>query len=85
MKDSSRTQGRLICGGAALFGLWFLIAMLQKSYWAIAIPVAVLVFFVLGLTFWVGWTIATIEVEPFDEPEPPQREPAAGTAPDRPA
>ena len=37
--------------------------------WAIALPVAVIVFFVLGLSFWVGYTIATIQVEPFDEGE----------------
>jgi hypothetical protein len=49
---------------------WFLLGLLMKSYWAIAIPVAILVFFVLGLTFWVGYTIATIEVEPYEEVEP---------------
>ncbi len=83
MKDSSRTQGRLICIGAGVLGLWFLVSVLQKSYWALAIPVAIAVFFALGLTFWVGWTIATIEVEPFEDREPPRSEPAAGAAPDR--
>jgi threonine/homoserine efflux transporter RhtA len=67
MKDSSRTQGRLICIGAVVLGLWFLVGLLQKSYWAIALPVAALVAFALGLAFWVGWTIATVRVEP----EPP--------------
>ena len=38
---------------------------------ALAIPVAILVFFVLGLSFWVGYTIATIQVEPFEEAPPP--------------
>jgi hypothetical protein len=83
MKDSSRTQGRLICIAAGVLGLWFLVGLLRESYWALAIPVAVAVLFALGLTFWVGWTIATIEVEPFEDPEPPRPEPAAGTAPDR--
>jgi threonine/homoserine efflux transporter RhtA len=69
MTDSSRTQGGLICVGVAVVGLLFLLGVLSHSYWALAIPVAVLVFFVLGLTFWVGWTIATIRVEP-DEPKP---------------
>ena len=32
-------------------------------------PVAILVFFVLGLSFWVGYTIATIQVEPFEDAE----------------
>ena len=71
MNDSSRTQGGLICIGVVVLGAWFLIALLQQSYWALAIPVAILVFFTLGLTFWIGYTIATIRVEPADDPEPP--------------
>jgi threonine/homoserine efflux transporter RhtA len=67
MKDSSRTQGGLICVAVAILGAWFLLALLQESYWALAIPVALIVFFALGLTFWVGYTIATIQVEPLDE------------------
>jgi len=80
MTDSSRTQGRFICGGAVLVGLWFLAGLLSKSYWALAIPVALVVFFALGLTFWVGWTIATIQIEPFEDDEPL---PPAETSPDR--
>ena len=79
MNDSSRTQGGLICVGVVVLGAWFLVGLLQKSYWAVAIPVAVVVFFALALTFWVGYTIATIEVEPFDEGEPPTEQ-----APERP-
>jgi hypothetical protein len=74
MNDSSRTQGGLICVGAVILGAWFLLGILQKSYWAIALPVAAVVFFALGLTFWVGYTIATIQVEPYQEPEPPGAE-----------
>jgi hypothetical protein len=70
MNDSSRTQGGLICVAVVVIAAWFLLGLLMKSYWAIAIPVAILVFFVLGLTFWVGYTIATIEVEPYEEVEP---------------
>jgi hypothetical protein len=78
MTESSRTQGLLICGGSALAGVLFLIGLLAKSWWAVAIPVGILLAFVLGLTFWVGWTIATIQVEP--EPDP-DAQPAA--APER--
>jgi hypothetical protein len=78
MSDSSRTQGGLICVGAAIVAAWFLLGLLQKSYWALAIPVAALVFFALGLTFWVGYTIATIQVEPFDEPAASEPPPASG-------
>ncbi len=48
MKDSSRTQGGLICVAVAILGAWFLLALLQRSYWALAIPVAAIVFFALG-------------------------------------
>ena len=71
MNDSSRTQGGLICVAVVILGAWFLLGLLSESYWALAIPLAVLVFFALGLTFWVGYTIATIQVDPFDEGEPP--------------
>ena len=69
MSDSSRTQGGLICVGVVILAAWFLLGLLQQSYWAIAIPVALLVFFALGLTFWVGYTIATIQVEADASPE----------------
>jgi len=75
MTDSSRAQGGLLCAAVAIVGLLFLLGLLSHSYWALAIPVAVFVFFVLGLTFWVGWTIATIRVEP-DEAPPSASAPA---------
>jgi energy-coupling factor transporter transmembrane protein EcfT len=70
MNNSSRTQGGLICIAVVIVGAWFLLGLLLQSYWAIAIPVAILVFFVLGLTFWVGYTIATIQVDPYQDGEP---------------
>ena len=68
MSDSSRTQGGLICVGVVILAAFFLLGLLQQSYWALALPVAVLVSFVLGLVFWVGYTIATIRVEPEHDP-----------------
>ncbi len=79
MNDSSRTQGGLICVGVVIVGAVFLLGLLQQSYWAVALPVAVLVFFVLGLTFWVGYTIATIQVEPYQDTTP-AAEPDAASA-----
>jgi hypothetical protein len=81
MTESSRTQGLLICGGSALAGVLFLIGLLAKSWWAVAIPVGVLLAFVLGLTFWVGWTIATIQVEP--EPDPDAKPPSTAPSSER--
>jgi threonine/homoserine efflux transporter RhtA len=70
MNSSSRTQGGLICVAVVVVGAIFLLGVLQKSYWALALPVALLVFFGLGLTFWVGYTIATIQVEPYQDAAP---------------
>jgi hypothetical protein len=69
MNDASRTQGWAICIGAGLLALLFLIGVMNGSYLALALPVTVLVLFVLGLAGWVGFTIATIQVE--TEPEIP--------------
>jgi hypothetical protein len=64
MTDSSRAQGGLICVAVVILATLFLAGLLRQSYWALAVPVAALVLFVLGLSFWVGWTIATVAVEP---------------------
>jgi threonine/homoserine efflux transporter RhtA len=73
MTDSSRTQGGLICAAVVVIGVVFLLGLVNGAYWAVAIPVGALLAFVLGLTFWVGWTIATVQVEaepdPGEEPE----------------
>ena len=69
MNDSTRAQGWAICLGAGLLALLFIVGVLGGSYWAIALPVAVLTLFVLGLAGWVGYTIATIQVEPDPAPE----------------
>ncbi len=85
MDASSRTQGGLICVAVAVLGAWFLLGVLKESYWALALPVALLVFFALGLTFWVGYTIATVQVEPYEENGPPAADAAsdADTSPER--
>ncbi len=81
MTDDSRAQGGMICIGVVVLGSLFLVGLLSGSYLALAIPVAAFVFFVLGLAFWVGWTIATVRVEP--EPvDAPAADPAASPAGD---
>lgn len=75
MNLSSRLQGVLICVAAAVLGITFLLGLLGGAWWAVALPVGALLAFVLGLVFWVGFTIATIQVEPEDEAtEAPGRE-----------
>lgn len=71
MTSTERMQGGLICLGAVAAALLFGVGLLRGSYWALAIPVAIIVLFLLGLVFWVGFTIATIQVEPdLDDPLP---------------
>jgi fatty acid desaturase len=83
MTDRSRAQGWAICAAAGLAALVFLLGIASGSYWALAIPVAILVLFVLGLVAWVGYTIATVRVEP--EPETPGEAEPGAAASDRPA
>lgn len=61
--ERSRILGGLLCFGAIAAAALFLAGVFAGSYWALAIPVAVVVIFVLGLVSWIGWTIATVQVE----------------------
>ena len=82
MTDASRNQGWAICIAAGVLAFLFLIGILNGSYLALAIPVAILVFFVLGLAGWVGYTIATIRVEPEALPDAPPPKAVAETSSD---
>lgn len=70
MNDASSTQGWAICIAAGVLALLFVIGVLNGSYFAIAVPVSILTLFVLGLAGWVGYTIATVQVEPAVTEEP---------------
>jgi CHASE2 domain-containing sensor protein len=74
MKDSSRNQGLAICAGAVALGLVFGLGLLSGAWWSVAIPVALLLAFVLGLTFWVGYTLATAPRPPAAQAAPPPGE-----------
>jgi uncharacterized membrane protein YadS len=77
MQQTTRAQGYAICGGAALAALLFVIGIFTRNWWALAIPVAILTLFALGLVAWVGFTIATIQVEADQTAEPAVAERAA--------
>lgn len=64
MNLNIKIQGLLICVGTVLAAVLFLIGLMLKSYWALAIPVAIGFLWLLGLAFWIGWTLFTIRVEP---------------------
>jgi hypothetical protein len=69
MNETSRAQGWAITAGAGVAAFLFVIGILNGSYWALAIPVAIVTLFALGLVAWVGYTIATIQVEADLSPE----------------
>ena len=81
MNDASSTQGWAICIGAGLLALLFVIGVASRSYMALAIPVGVLTLFVLGLAGWVGYTIATVQVEPAADPVTETPSPSTAAAP----
>jgi hypothetical protein len=80
MNQASRIQGWAICGAAGGLAFLFVIGLLNHSYWAVALPVAILTLFVLGLAGWVGYTIATIQVEADPVPEVLVSEPEVSDA-----
>jgi hypothetical protein len=69
MNETSRNQGWAITAVAGVAALLFVIGVLNGSYWALAIPVAIVTLFALGLVAWVGYTIATIQVDADAAPE----------------
>ncbi len=81
MNETSRAQGWAICAAAGLAALLFVIGVLAGSYWALAIPVAIVTLFALGLVAWVGYTIATIQVEADAPPEILTTDEATATSP----
>lgn len=69
--DKNRLYGLLICIGIIIAGILFVVGVFMKSYVALAIPVVIFTLGVLGLGFWIGWTIFSIKVIP---PEPEDKE-----------
>lgn len=81
--ERSRVLGGLVCLGALLAAALFLYGISVESYWALALPLGVGVLFVLGLVFWIGWTIVTVQIEAQGEPLPPVGGgPGGATVPD---
>ena len=72
MTPAQRT-GALLMAGAAFELLLFLAGALRRSYLALALPVAAAMFALTALTFWLGWTMYTLE----DEVEEPPVEAAS--------
>lgn len=65
----SRAQktGVLLIAGAALEMLLFIYGTLRRSYLALALPMTAAMTALTALTFWVGWTMLTLEEEDAEE------------------
>lgn len=74
--DTSRFLGGVLCAAIAVMAVIFLWGVSARSYWALAIPVAVGFLGVLAMGFWIGWTILTIKTAP--PPPEPSPSPQAG-------
>ncbi|HLF76150.1 MAG TPA: hypothetical protein VJB57_01545 [Dehalococcoidia bacterium] len=70
MSRRAQNTGMLLMVGAALEMLLFLYGALRRSYLALALPVTMAMTAVTALTFWLGWTMLTMEEEQDDLPPP---------------
>jgi hypothetical protein len=61
-----------VCAAALTLAAAFLFGLVQRSYWALAVPVTITVLAALALAFSIGWSIATVRGIP------PQAEPYTG-------
>ena len=61
--DRSRFYGFLICICIVIATTLFLVGLAHKSYWALALPVTAFTLGLLGLGFWIGWTIVMLKTK----------------------
>jgi len=61
--NRGNNTGMLLMVGAVLEMLLFLYGAMRKSYLALALPVTAAMATVTVLTFWLGWTMLTMEDE----------------------
>lgn len=62
--DRGKIAGGFLCFFSFVMTVVFLWGLVLQAWWAVAIPVAVLVVVSMTLLFWVGWTFLTTDVEP---------------------
>jgi hypothetical protein len=67
--DKSQRTGLIIMISSAFAAVFFLWAVLRRSYMAVALPVMGALAAVSALAFWIGWTMFTGEGEDEDEGE----------------
>jgi hypothetical protein len=76
MGSSSQSIGTVLMAFSAIQMLVFTIAIMRRSYLAIALPVFAAVTMISGVLFWIGYTMVSMEpdldtLDTEDEEEPP--------------
>src|SRR5690606_34164741 len=65
--NRAQSTGIILMAGAVLQFVLFLIGVTRRSYLAMALPVTAAMTALTAITFWVGWTMVSME----DEDEAP--------------
>ena len=68
----ARVTGLILMAGAVLQLVLFGIGVARRSYLALVLPVGAAMAALTALTFWLGWTMATMEPEIEEPPLPVQ-------------
>lgn len=55
--ERTRLTGAILMGAVVLELLLFLRGLSRRSYAALALPAALLVFIISALAFWIGWNL----------------------------
>lgn len=68
--DSTRQTGAIVCAGSATMATAFVLGLLRRSYWTLAIPIVGGVVIFILVAVWVGLTLALTPVKPESEAQP---------------
>ena len=62
----TRRYGTIISAVSVLLGLIYLVGLLRRSYWALALPVTAATMGALYIAVWIGRALMTTPSEPTD-------------------
>lgn len=69
----ARILGAALCLLAVAGTVLFMWGLVSQAYWALAIPIALLVIGAMAVLLWIGWTFLLTEAGPEQLPVRPQR------------
>ncbi len=65
--NRAQKTGVILIAAGALEMLFFLYGAMRRSYLALALPMTAAMIALTALTFWVGYTLVTLEEEPDED------------------